>query len=132
MAFSDKGKWLKDKDNKNKVTRVGVWLRKSRIDELPQLLAILQGDLSFIGPRPDIIALGGQLSAQIPFYMMRYTIRPGLSGWAQVNQELPPQSLEETKVRLQYDLYYVKNRSFFLDFIIMVKTFKVLVLRTGM
>ena len=132
MTFSDKGKWLKDKDNKNKVTKVGYWLRKTRIDELPQLLAILQGDLSFIGPRPDIVALGGQLSAQIPYYMMRYTVRPGLSGWAQVNQDVPPQSLEETKVRLQYDLYYVKNRSFFLDFIIMVKTFKVLVLRTGM
>lgn len=132
MSFSDKGKWLKDKDNKNRVTKVGYWLRKSRIDELPQLLAIIQGDLSFIGPRPDMVALGGQLSAQIPFYMMRYTVRPGLSGWAQVNQELPPQSIDETKVRLQYDLFYVKNRSFFLDFIIMVKTFKVLVLRTGM
>ncbi len=132
MTFSDKGKWLKDKDNKNKVTKVGYWLRKSRIDELPQLLAILQGDLSFIGPRPDIVALGGQLSAQIPYYMMRYTVRPGLSGWAQVSQDLPPQSLEETKVRLQYDLYYVKNRSLFLDLIIMFKTFKVLVLRTGM
>lgn len=132
MSFSDKGKWLKDKDNKNKVTRVGYWLRKSRIDELPQLLAILQGELSFIGPRPDIVALGGQLSAQIPYYMMRYTVRPGLSGWAQVNQELPPQSTEETKVRLQYDLYYVKNRSLFLDLVIMFKTVKVLVLRTGM
>ncbi|MDQ5962709.1 MAG: hypothetical protein QG653_516 [Patescibacteria group bacterium] len=132
MTFSDRGKWLKDKDNKNRVTRVGYWLRKSRIDELPQLLAIIQGDLSFIGPRPDIVALGGQLSAQIPYYMMRYTVRPGLSGWAQVNQELPPQSLEETKIRLQYDLYYVKNRSLFLDLVIMFKTVKVLVLRTGM
>jgi lipopolysaccharide/colanic/teichoic acid biosynthesis glycosyltransferase len=132
MTFSDKGKWLKDKDNTNKVTSVGYWLRKSRIDELPQLLAILKGDISFIGPRPDILALGGNLSAEIPFYMMRYTVRPGLSGWAQVNQALPPQSIEETKIRLQYDLYYVQNRSLLLDFVIMVKTFKVLVLRSGM
>jgi lipopolysaccharide/colanic/teichoic acid biosynthesis glycosyltransferase len=124
--------WLTEKDNPNKVTKVGYWLRKSRIDELPQLLSIMSGDLSLIGPRPDILAIGGQLSATIPYYMMRYTVRPGLSGWAQVHQELPPQSLEETKVRLQYDLYYVKNRSLLLDFIILVKTFKVVVLRTGM
>lgn len=132
MTYSDKGMWLTEKDNPNKVTKVGYWLRKSRIDELPQLLSIMSGDLSLIGPRPDILAIGGQLSATIPYYMMRYTVRPGLSGWAQVHQELPPQSLEETKIRLQYDLYYVKNRSLLLDFIILVKTFKVVVLRTGM
>lgn len=132
MTFSDQGMWLKEKGNPNKVTRVGHFLRKTRIDELPQLIAILKGDLSFIGPRPDILALGGQLSAQIPYYMMRYTVTPGLSGWAQINQHLPPQSFEETKVRLQYDLYYVKNRSVLLDLVILTKTFKVLVLRTGM
>ena len=132
MTFSDKGKWLKEKDNENKVTRVGYFLRKSRIDELPQLLSILNGDISFIGPRPDILALGGQLSATIPFYMMRYTVKPGLSGWAQVNQNLPPQSVEETKVRLQYDLFYVKNRSLLLDLIVMIRTFKVLISRSGM
>ena len=132
MLFSDEGVWLKEKNNPNKVTRVGYWLRKSRIDELPQLVNVLKGDLSLIGPRPDMLRLGGELSANIPFYMMRYTVRPGLSGWAQVNQDLPPQSLEESRIRLQYDLYYVKNRSLLLDFIILVKTFKVLVLRTGM
>ncbi len=132
MTFSDEGMWLKEKNNPNKVTRVGYWLRKSRIDELPQVLSVLKGDISFIGPRPDMLAFGGRLSAAIPFYMMRYTVRPGLSGWAQVNQELPPQSIEENKIRTQYDLYYVKNRSLILDFFIMVKTFKVLVLRNGM
>ncbi len=132
MTFSDKGKWLKDKDNTNKVTKVGYFLRKSRIDELPQVLAIFSGDISIVGPRPDILALGGQLSATIPYYMMRYTVKPGLSGWAQIMQDLPPQSLEETKVRLQYDLYYVKNRSAILDLIIIMRTFKVLILRTGM
>ncbi len=132
MSFSDSGKWLKDKDNTNKVTKVGFFLRKSRLDELPQVLSIILGDLSFIGPRPDMLALGGQLSATIPFYMMRYTVRPGLSGWAQTNQISPPQSLEETKIRLQYDLYYVKNRSLLLDLVILFRTVKVLVLRTGM
>lgn len=130
MDFTDEGQWVKH-NKENKVTRVGAFLRKSRLDEFPQLWNVLKGDVSLVGPRPDILALGGQLSAQIPYYMMRYTIVPGLSGWAQINQVLPPNSLEETKERLQYDLYYVKNRSILLDFIIIVKTFKVLVLRTG-
>ncbi len=131
MDFTDEGEWVTQNKN-NKVTRVGAFLRKSRLDEFPQLINVLIGDVSLVGPRSDILANGGKLSAEIPYYMMRYTIVPGLSGWAQVNQELPPNSLEETKVRLQYDLYYVKNRSLLLDFIIMVKTFRVLVLRTGM
>lgn len=130
MQFTDEGQWVKH-NKENKVTRVGAFLRKSRLDEFPQLWNVLIGDVSLVGPRPDILALGGQLSAQIPYYMMRYTILPGLSGWAQINQVLPPNSLEETKERLQYDLYYVKNRSLLLDFIVMVKTFRVLVLRTG-
>lgn len=131
MTFTDEGAWVKH-NKENKVTRVGAFLRKSRLDEFPQLWNVLIGDVSLVGPRPDILNVGGQMSAQIPYYMMRYTVPPGLSGWAQVNQELPPNSLEETKVRLQYDLFYVKNRSLLLDFLVMVKTFKVLVLRTGL
>jgi lipopolysaccharide/colanic/teichoic acid biosynthesis glycosyltransferase len=130
MTFTDEGAWVKH-NKENRVTRVGAFLRKSRLDEFPQLWNVLIGDVSLVGPRPDILALGGQLSAQIPYYMMRYTVPPGLSGWAQVNQLIPPNSLEETRERLQYDLYYVKNRSLLLDFLVMVKTFKVLVLRTG-
>lgn len=131
MTFTDEGAWVKH-NKENKVTRVGAFLRKSRLDEFPQLWNVLIGDVSLVGPRPDILNVGGQMSAQIPYYMMRYTVTPGLSGWAQVNQELPPNSLEETKIRLQYDLYYVKNRSLLLDFLVMVKTFRVLVLRTGL
>jgi lipopolysaccharide/colanic/teichoic acid biosynthesis glycosyltransferase len=131
MDFTDEGEWVKH-NKLNKVTRVGAFLRRSRLDEFPQLWNVLLGDVSLVGPRSDILANGGKLSAQIEYYMMRYTVPPGLSGWAQVNQELPPNSLEETKVRLQYDLYYVKNRSLLLDFIIMVKTFRVLVMRTGL
>lgn len=130
MDFTDEGEWVKH-NTANKITRVGAFLRKTRLDEFPQLWNVLMGHISLVGPRPDILANGGKLSAQIPYYMMRYTILPGLSGWAQINQELPPNSLEETRERLQYDLYYVKNRSLLLDFIIMVKTFKVLALRRG-
>jgi lipopolysaccharide/colanic/teichoic acid biosynthesis glycosyltransferase len=131
MDFTDEGQWVKH-NKENKVTKVGAFLRKSRLDEFPQLWNVLIGDVSLVGPRPDILALGGQLSAQIPYYMMRYTILPGLSGWAQINQVVPPNSLEETRERLQYDLYYVKNRSLLLDLMVMVKTFKVLVMRTGL
>jgi lipopolysaccharide/colanic/teichoic acid biosynthesis glycosyltransferase len=130
MMFTDDGEWAKH-NKENKVTRVGAFLRKSRLDEFPQLWNVLIGEVSLVGPRPDILALGGRLSAEIPYYMMRYTVLPGLSGWAQVNQDAPPNSLEETKIRLQYDLFYVKNRSLILDLVIMVKTFRVLVLRTG-
>lgn len=131
MEFTDEGEWVKH-NKANKVTRVGKFLRTSRLDEFPQLWNVLKGEISLVGPRPDILALGGQMSAQIPYYMMRYTIVPGLSGWAQVNQLLPPNSLEETKERLQYDLYYVKNRSLLLDLVIIVKTLRVLAQRTGL
>ncbi len=130
MTGSDKGVWLSKKDNR--VTRVGKLLRKSRIDELPQVLAVLKGDMSFIGPRPDILALGESLSKQIPYYTVRTLLKPGLSGWAQVNQELPPQSLEETKIRLSYDLYYIKNRSLGLDIKIALRTIRTLLSRVGM
>jgi exopolysaccharide biosynthesis polyprenyl glycosylphosphotransferase len=130
MHFTDEGEWVLHNTG-NQVTRVGKFLRKTRLDEFPQLWNVLVGDISLVGPRPDILANGGKLSAQIPYYMMRYTVLPGLSGWAQIHQELPPNSLEETKERLQYDLYYVKNRSLIVDLIVMIKTFRVLVLRTG-
>lgn len=130
MDFTDEGEWIKH-NNINKITRVGAFLRKTRLDEFTQLWNVLIGDVSLIGPRSDILANGAKLSAQIPYYMMRYTVLPGLSGWAQVNQEDQPNSFEETRVRLQYDLYYVKNRSLLLDLIIAIRTFKVLISRTG-
>ena len=132
MNFADSGKWVKDEDNPNKVTRIGYYLRKTRIDELPQLLAILKGDISLIGPRPDIIDLGEKMTNEIPFYLIRYAVKPGLSGWAQTMQDTPPQTIEETRLRLQYDLYYIKNRSLILDLIIILKTIRTLLSRTGM
>ena len=96
MMKNDSGKWIPDNEE-NKVTKVGYHLRKTRIDELPQLWNVLKGDLSLIGPRPDIIDLGRKLAHEIPYYTVRNLIKPGLSGWAQIKQDTPPQSLEGNK-----------------------------------
>lgn len=132
MSSDDGGVWLKEKGNKNEVTKIGYYLRKSRIDELPQIINVLRGDLSLIGPRPDIVDLGNKMAQEIPFYMIRYSVQPGLSGWAQTLQDKPPQSVEETKIRLMYDLFYIKNRSFILDLVILLKTVRTVLMRSGM
>jgi len=129
MTTNDDGKWLEEGDNR--ITSVGNFLRKSRIDELPQLWNVLRGDLSLVGPRPDITGLWDELHNDIPYYEVRTLVRPGLSGWAQINQDEPPQSLKSTKKRLSYDIYYVKNRSFFLDFKIALRTIATLLSRAG-
>lgn len=130
MKSSDGGKWLEANDNR--VTRVGYFLRKTRIDELPQVFSVLKGDLSLIGPRPDIESLGQYLENQLPFYRIRHLVPPGLSGWAQIKQDDPPQSLEENRLRLSYDFYYVKNRSLILDLAIALRTVAILLSRKGM
>ncbi len=129
MRVNDSGVWVKKDDER--ITSVGRVLRKSRLDELPQLFNVLLGDISLVGPRPDIYGLLSQLEEEIPYYNIRTVVRPGLSGWAQVNQEKPPQSIEETKIRLMYDLYYIKNRSLFLDFKIILKTIGIIASRSG-
>lgn len=129
MRGSDAGKWVTDHDDR--ITRVGHFLRRSRIDELPQLWNVIKGDISLIGPRPDIVVLGKKLAQELPYYTVRNLIKPGLSGWAQIKQNIAPQSLDETRERLAYDLYYLKNRSFILDLIIALKTIKTLISRTG-
>jgi exopolysaccharide biosynthesis polyprenyl glycosylphosphotransferase len=121
-------------DSQARVTRVGAFLRKSRIDELPQLWNVLKGDLSLIGPRPELPTLAGRYEEAIPYYKIRHVIKPGLSGWAQIYHENHPhhgEAIKETREKLSYDLYYVKNRSFFLDVNIALKTIKALVSRTG-
>jgi lipopolysaccharide/colanic/teichoic acid biosynthesis glycosyltransferase len=130
MQRNEMGKWVTEGDNK--VTRVGAFIRKTRIDEFPQGLAVLKGDMSLVGPRSDIMGLGDRLQAEIPYYVVRTVVKPGLTGWAQVSQNKPPQSVEETKIRLSYDLYYIKNRSLGLDLQIVLKTFKTLLSREGM
>lgn len=132
MSGDDGGVWLKEKGNQNRVTKIGYYLRKSRIDELPQVINVLRGEISLIGPRPDIIDLGNKMAKEIPFYMIRYSVQPGLSGWAQTLQEKPPQSVEETKIRLMYDLFYIKNRSFLLDVVIILRTIRTVLMRSGM
>jgi len=120
----------------NRVTRVGAVLRKLSIDEIPQVWTILKGDMSLIGPRNDIKGLGERLAAEIPYYNIRNFVKPGVTGWAQTHQHymgdnISPQSLEESKTRLSYDLYYVKNRSLLLDVEIALRTIKTLLSRFG-
>lgn len=123
---NDNGKWG---TVENKVTSVGNILRKSRIDELPQLWNVLKGDISLIGPRPEFPEPVSKYSAQIPNYSIRHSVKPGLSGWAQIYHEKHPHhglDIEETANKLSYDLFYVKHRSFLLDFKIALRTIKVL------
>jgi lipopolysaccharide/colanic/teichoic acid biosynthesis glycosyltransferase len=129
MRTSDRGVWVKEHDDR--ITRVGSFLRKSRIDEIPQLFSVIRGDLSLVGPRPDIYDLGMKLSKEIPYYTVRNIIKPGLSGWAQTRQKIPPQSLEETKQRLAYDFYYIKHRSLLIDLKIALQTVSTLLSRAG-
>lgn len=130
MNVMDGGRWLGANDAR--VTKVGRFLRKTRIDEFPQAWNILRGDISLIGPRPDALDLGNSLKAEIPYYSMRNLIKSGLTGWAQTHQDLPPQSVTETRERLAYDFYYLKNRSFLLDLEIALKTIKTLLSRAGL
>lgn len=115
-------------------TRVGRWLRTTRIDELPQLWNVLRGELSFIGPRPEMPALAAAYAKLIPFYSVRHRIKPGLSGWAQINDHDAPRNgldVERTLSKLSYDLLYLKRRSLRLDLQIMLRTLATLVMRSG-
>jgi lipopolysaccharide/colanic/teichoic acid biosynthesis glycosyltransferase len=115
-------------------TRVGRFIRKTRIDEIPQLINILKGELSLIGPRPEQPRMVKEYSLSIPFYNVRHIIKPGLSGWAQIYHDNHPHhglDIEATKEKLSYDLYYLKNRSVILDLIISLKTIKTLLLTKG-
>ena len=118
----------------NQVTKVGNVLRKLSIDEIPQVWTILKGDMSLIGPRNDIKGLGDRLAAEIPYYNVRNFVKPGVTGWAQTHQHymgvnISPQSLTESKERLSYDLYYVKNRSLMLDVAVALRTLKTVLSR---
>ncbi len=116
------------------ITRIGAFLRKTRLDEIPQLWNVLKGDLALIGPRPEIPKLVRIYEKEIPYYNIRHLIKPGLSGWAQLYQRTPPkwkEGFDETKIKLSYDLYYIKNRSFVLDIKIVLKTIKTLISQSG-
>jgi len=117
-----------------KITRAGNFLRRSHIDELPQLWNVLRGDIALIGPRPEIPKLVEHYEEEIPYYNVRHLIKPGLSGWAQIHQKTPPKfgvAHNKTKIKLSYDLYYIKNRSLLLDIKIALRTIKALVSGAG-
>lgn len=117
--------------NDSRITRFGKLLRKTRLDELPQLWNIIKGDISFVGPRPEQIDITKMLKEKIPFYDMRHLVQPGLTGWAQINPPYYYSSVDDTYVKLQYDLYYIKNRSFALDLNIMFRTAMIVASQEG-
>jgi sugar transferase (PEP-CTERM system associated) len=116
--------------NDNRITRVGAFIRKTRIDELPQLLSVLAGEMSMVGPRPERPSFVAQLREQIPYYDLRHTVKPGLTGWAQVRYAYGA-SLEDAKRKHQFDLYYVKNNSLALDLMVLIETVSVVLFREG-
>jgi exopolysaccharide biosynthesis polyprenyl glycosylphosphotransferase len=115
----------------SRITRFGSFMRKTRLDELPQVFNILQGSMSFVGPRPERPELAKDLAVVIPFYKQRHLVKPGITGWDQVSGEYHSPSAEDTYKKLQYDLYYVKNLSIFLDLSIFFKTIMTVFSRQG-
>ena len=120
--------WAAERDHR--CTRVGNILRRCRIDELPQLINVLRGDMSFVGPRPERPYFVDMLKAEIRFYDLRHYVKPGITGWAQVMYQYGA-SVEDAYQKLQYDLYYAKNVSLRLDLLILLKTIKVVFAREG-
>ena len=116
--------------NDPRVTRVGAILRRTRIDELPQLVNVLRGEMSIVGPRPERPAFVHTLHQQIPFYGVRHLVRPGITGWAQINYEYTA-SLEDAKRKLEYDLFYVKNHNLFLNLAIILQTLRIVLWQHG-
>lgn len=116
--------------NDARVTRVGAFIRNTRLDELPQLYNVFAGHMSFVGPRPERPEFVIDLAKQIPFYEMRHKVKPGLMGWAQLKYPYGA-SVEDAKNKLQYDLYYTKNHSFFMDILIMIQTVEIVLLGKG-
>jgi sugar transferase (PEP-CTERM system associated) len=117
-------------DNDPRITRVGKFLRLSRLDEIPQLWCVLKGDMQFVGPRPERPEFVEWLTKEIPYYGVRHAVRPGITGWAQVQYKYG-NTLEDAREKLQYDLFYIKNASVGLDFLIMFQTVKIVTLGRG-
>ena len=120
--------WAAAKDSR--ITRVGQFLRRSRIDELPQLVNILRGEMSFVGPRPERPVFVAELADQIPLYHERHMVKAGLTGWAQINYPYGA-SIDDARSKLSYDLYYVKNFSILFDLVILLKTVRVVLWPSG-
>ena len=116
--------------NDSRITRVGAFIRRTRIDELPQIFNVLSGEMSFIGPRPERPEFVQQLADQIPYYNSRHAVKPGITGWAQLCYPYGA-SEEDARQKLQFDLYYVKNQSLFLDLMVALSTVEVVVFGKG-
>lgn len=127
-AEKNGAQWAQQKDSR--VTKVGYWLRITRLDELPQLLNVLKGEMSFVGPRPERPEFNSVLERQIPFYQVRHLVRPGLTGWAQIRYPYGA-SVEDAKNKLEYDLYYIKHHSLILDILIFFRTIRIVLMGKG-
>jgi lipopolysaccharide/colanic/teichoic acid biosynthesis glycosyltransferase len=114
----------------DRVTRLGRFIRKCRIDELPQMWNVLRGDMSVIGPRPEQASFVQQFEGEIPFYAYRHAVRPGISGWAQVTQGYAAGTVD-TRVKLEHDFYYIKHVSLWLDLLVVVRTVRVILTGFG-
>ena len=117
-------------DNDCRITRVGKILRKFRLDEIPQMWNVLKGDMSFVGPRPERPEFVKELEQIVPYYSERHTVKPGITGWAQVSYGYGA-SVEDALEKLKYDLFYIKNMSLLMDFTIILRTIKIVFLGNG-
>jgi exopolysaccharide biosynthesis polyprenyl glycosylphosphotransferase len=124
------GKPIWARDNDDRITRVGRFARKTRLDELPQLWNVMRGDMSFVGPRPERPFFVDQLAQEIPFYLQRHAVKPGLTGWAQVKYQYGS-TVEDAMEKLRYDLYYIKHLSIIFDLTIVLDTVKVILFGKG-
>ncbi|MDH7500743.1 MAG: exopolysaccharide biosynthesis polyprenyl glycosylphosphotransferase, partial [candidate division NC10 bacterium] len=113
-----------------RVTRVGRFLRRWRLDEIPQFINVLRGEMSLVGPRPERREFLDELKAKVPYFMERLSVKPGVTGWAQIESTYAS-SVEESQIKLEYDLYYIKNVSFLLDLSILLRTLKVILWGKG-
>jgi len=116
--------------NDSRVTPIGRFLRRTRLDEIPQLWNVLVGEMSFVGPRPERPSFVNELTEKIPYYGQRHVLKPGVTGWAQIRYTYGA-SVEDAIEKLQYDLYYIKNLSIALDFVILLETLKTVIMRRG-
>jgi exopolysaccharide biosynthesis polyprenyl glycosylphosphotransferase len=116
--------------NDSRITRVGAVIRKYRIDELPQIFNVLKGEMSFVGPRPERPEFVSQFGEEIPHYHSRHRVKPGVTGWAQINYPYGD-SAEDARQKLQYDLYYVKNNSLMLDLLVLIRTCETVLFGNG-
>ncbi len=124
------GKAVWAKKNDNRVTRVGTFIRKTRIDEIPQVINVLRGDMSIVGPRPERPQFVEQLEKSIPYYRIRHRVKPGLAGWAQIKY---PYGADEKDAynKLQFDLFYIKNRTVLMDLLVLLQTIEIVILGKG-